>query len=237
HTMDALRDSADVPRCVVSYDDLLKDWRGTTLTIARRLQVRWPRWSPTAEAAIDDFLCDRERPPLVANDAWVNLPDPVEWVARAYPLVLAMTSAEVSHSLPDELTLLASQFDAASGAFAPLIQEQQEKATAERNAAREFEARLAAAEARLRRDERVIERLQSDLRQTQNNLNETQNYLRATQSDLRETRSNLEVLLTSRSWRLTAPLRQGLRFLSRLREIWLPRTAAPGDAEERHSNH
>src|SRR5262249_36224462 len=154
---------------------------------------------------------------------------------------------------------LASQFDAASGAFAPLIQEQREKATAERNAAREFEARLAAAEARLGQDERVIEQLQSDLRETREQrevaiaernaarefettlvaaearIGQDEQVIEQLQSDVRETRSVLELVLGSRSWRLTAPLRQGSRFLSRLRETWLPPTAPAGSFASRLS--
>src|SRR5262245_58923765 len=40
HVLDALRDSAGVPRCVVSYDAFLRDSRGATQAIARRLGVQ-----------------------------------------------------------------------------------------------------------------------------------------------------------------------------------------------------
>jgi glycosyltransferase involved in cell wall biosynthesis len=128
HMLDALRDSKDLPRCVVSYDALLSDWRLTTTRIARRLDVTWPRSSAAVDSQIDDFLSARERHHVVEGDEWVGRPEIADWVKRGYRELLAMTAQGDSQSAQTALDALAVEFDAAIDVFGPVLKEGKETA-------------------------------------------------------------------------------------------------------------
>lgn len=56
YMLTAERDSRDLPRSFVLFDDLLADWRTAVARIGRDLDYRFPRRSREAEAEIDAFL-------------------------------------------------------------------------------------------------------------------------------------------------------------------------------------
>jgi hypothetical protein len=56
HFVAAERDTRGVKRTIVSYADLLKDWRGLVDKIGADLDIRWPNRSPEAASEIDHFL-------------------------------------------------------------------------------------------------------------------------------------------------------------------------------------
>jgi GT2 family glycosyltransferase len=59
HLIDAERASRGHARCVVAYEDLLADWRGSVARMTDALQVRWPQKPDRAQNEIDAFL-DRD---------------------------------------------------------------------------------------------------------------------------------------------------------------------------------
>jgi glycosyltransferase involved in cell wall biosynthesis/GT2 family glycosyltransferase/SAM-dependent methyltransferase len=128
HMLDALRDSAGLPRCVVSYDALLSDWRLTTTRIARCLDVTWPRSSAAVDSQIDDFLSARDRHHVVEGGEWLGRPEIADWVKRGYRELLAMTAHGDSQSAQTALDALAVEFDAAIDVFGPVLKEGKETA-------------------------------------------------------------------------------------------------------------
>lgn len=56
HVCEAERDSRDMPRIVVDYDVLLKDWRQPVRDIAAKLGIDWPVSVDKAAPAIRDFI-------------------------------------------------------------------------------------------------------------------------------------------------------------------------------------
>jgi hypothetical protein len=154
HTLDALQDSRDLARCVVSYDALLRDWRDTAATISRRLGVSWSRSSPATDAEIDAFLTHEERHHVVTRDEVLEHPVLGEWVKRAYRTLLAMSDSADAPSAHADLDELAGQLDAASAVFTPLLRAQERALTDERTTAAarlaESDARASALEGRLR---------------------------------------------------------------------------------------
>lgn len=56
HVLDAEAGSRDLPRCFVSYDGLMTDWRAVAGHIAQELSLDWPRGADQAADGIDDFL-------------------------------------------------------------------------------------------------------------------------------------------------------------------------------------
>ncbi|WP_182085672.1 hypothetical protein [Aureimonas sp. ME7] len=56
HTLAAEAETRDMTRAVLSYDDLLADWRGVMDKVGRELDLTWPKERARAEADIDAFL-------------------------------------------------------------------------------------------------------------------------------------------------------------------------------------
>lgn len=66
YTLDAERDTRDLPRSLVVYDALLEDWRGTTGRMKQQLGGHWPEVTPEVAAAIDEFLSPTLRHHVIA---------------------------------------------------------------------------------------------------------------------------------------------------------------------------
>lgn len=60
-TIDAWKTTSQVPRCVVSYDRLLEDWRSVMARTAAQLHLQWPVGSNMAATGVQDFLDMGER--------------------------------------------------------------------------------------------------------------------------------------------------------------------------------
>ena len=43
HTVDAIRDSRSVPRAIILFDELMRDWRAAVERLGSDLHVRWPK--------------------------------------------------------------------------------------------------------------------------------------------------------------------------------------------------
>ncbi|MBC7657117.1 MAG: sulfotransferase [Frankiaceae bacterium] len=60
-TIDAWATTSQVPRCVVSYERLLGDWRSVMARAAAQLHLEWPISCDQAAAGVEDFLDLGER--------------------------------------------------------------------------------------------------------------------------------------------------------------------------------
>ncbi len=56
HVLDTVYFSKDKNFSIISYDCLLKDWRGALVTIAENAKLSWTRWSPSVLLEIDESL-------------------------------------------------------------------------------------------------------------------------------------------------------------------------------------
>ncbi len=56
HVIDAEVATRGYPRCVISYEALLKNWQATTDFVQAQLGLTWPRSADVAQCDIDDFL-------------------------------------------------------------------------------------------------------------------------------------------------------------------------------------
>ncbi len=128
YVLDAEAASRGSKRCVVTYEDLMRDWRAVTATIARALDIRWPRDTVETQRAIDDFLSGRLRH---------HQGDPVEdaadesltpWVKETYRVHLAMARADADAKPHDpawtaRLDAVHMEFDTAARALLPAAPE------------------------------------------------------------------------------------------------------------------
>ncbi len=61
YTSDIIRHSANIPRAVVSYNDLLRDWQSTVQNLAKDLDICWPVNIESITGMVGDFLDIRIR--------------------------------------------------------------------------------------------------------------------------------------------------------------------------------
>ncbi len=76
-------------RTVVSYEDLLEDWRGVIHKIAADLALAWPHASAATEAAIDSFLSPSRRHHAADSRDVEGRDDITAWVKETYAVMLA----------------------------------------------------------------------------------------------------------------------------------------------------
>ncbi len=80
HLLDAERFTRDTPRCFVTYDQVLTDWRSMARRMGGQLQIEWPVSIDAAGSAVDEFLDPglrhhraAERPLSGADESLVEL--------------------------------------------------------------------------------------------------------------------------------------------------------------------
>lgn len=81
HLLDAERTTRDMPRCVVSYDSLLENWRLESTRISRLIGVEWPNTVAQISGDVDDFLDKGQR--HHADGGASDSSEP-KWIDRLY---------------------------------------------------------------------------------------------------------------------------------------------------------
>jgi hypothetical protein len=214
--LDAEHATRTIPRSVISYRQLLTDWRSVADRIANDLRLTWP--STPDDAAIAQFiqpdLCHhaagpgelRARPPL---DRWVTqVRDALDQLQRRVP-------APIDGASLCSTTCAGNSTPQASSSAAPTRQSEPTSAYASNRwtrigracATTERPARSRAEDA-----ERRADGLDADLARTQQHTVSLQHRLeglvqteRQMSSELASARHRVDALLSSGSWRVTAP--------------------------------
>lgn len=163
HTLGAIQDTKGMVRCVVSYDSLLRDRRRTTAMISQRVQLTWPRASPSVEAEIDAFLGHQERHHVVDDDTLLDHPELSEWVKGAYRTLLTMTGPEEVPSAQADLDEMINKLDEASSLFDPLLKERARALTAAETELGTVRARLAENAGQTRGSESQLQQVTAEL--------------------------------------------------------------------------
>jgi hypothetical protein len=164
HVLDAEKATRHIPRAIVTYNDLLNDWRGVVRTISAKTGVHWPRRSDRSELEIDQFLADELRH-HVADDAQLTArTDVADWIKETYRLLQHMAHEHETKDQFKRLDRIRSEFEKACATFGLVL-----AAEAEQSA-----AQLQSAETLIRtRDEDLI-RLSGELTQARSATNEAQ---------------------------------------------------------------
>jgi len=116
HMLDAERATRGMPRAFVHYEDLLRDWRKAAASIASRVGVAWPRWSPIIEADVDRFLASDLRHHEFSGQELSERSDVPDWVTQAYEVLTAFKKGEDNRSLA-QLDDIRASFDQAATSF------------------------------------------------------------------------------------------------------------------------
>jgi glycosyltransferase involved in cell wall biosynthesis/GT2 family glycosyltransferase/SAM-dependent methyltransferase len=122
HVLDAEYETRGLVRSVVTYDELLRDWRATVGRISDQLQLSWPRRAPRAEAEIDNFLEARLRHSRISDaELFDNVGVPV-WVKDTYKELASLRLDPTSKPALEALDKVRNEFDRASDAFGAVFQ-------------------------------------------------------------------------------------------------------------------
>lgn len=122
HMLDAERATRGIARAVVSYDALLRDWRGTMVQAGAQLGLDWPAGLDAPAARIDAYLDPalRHSPPdatpdtTLAGSAYAEV-----WTRHAWTALHALTTDGESPAALETLDRVRAQFDDACRLFAP----------------------------------------------------------------------------------------------------------------------
>ena len=183
YVLEGERWSRGFPRAIVIYDRLLEDWRSLMPATFEALRVDWPNSFEQRAMAVDEFLSPAHRHHSASSEDLDARADVPVWVKTTYRAMQGLVEGRTKESLA-ALDAVHQQLEAADAAF-----------SAELADGLEFH-RLGNESARLAR-ELATARAEGE----------------AVREDLEAARAEIEEMLSSRSWRLTAPrrrLRQGL---------------------------
>lgn len=153
HVLDAELHSRQLPRCFLSYEDFLLDWRRQMERVVEKIGIAWPAPSGSTAVAVDQFLTrdlHRERASL---DEFNTHPEITPWARETYGILTKIAAGGESTPLLEQLDAVRTRFDEACGAFAPLVAdatEAQRRPASERDGLRSEHDRLAAAYESLR---------------------------------------------------------------------------------------
>jgi hypothetical protein len=123
HVLDAEFYSRHMPRCFLSYEDLLTDWRRQMERVAETTGISWPDRSGLSASRIDDFLSADLRHERFPFDAATDHPAVVPLARDTYDALTDIVSHGESKEMLDRLDRLRAEFDEACRTFAPALAE------------------------------------------------------------------------------------------------------------------
>jgi hypothetical protein len=132
HVLDAEAATRALPRTVVTYDDLLGDWRGQSARMARDLGLSWPATIAQAEGEIDAYLAPELRHHEAAGpavfDPSLRMGPLAGWVEDTWHALLALREPHPPSSARAVLDTIGQAFDLACVPFAEVSREQEARA-------------------------------------------------------------------------------------------------------------
>jgi hypothetical protein len=148
HVLDAEFDSRGMPRCFLSYEDILTDWRRQVERIAAQTGLGWPDRSDSSDIKIDDFLTADLRRERFSVDALADHPAVVPLAGDVYGTLTAIVTQGESKQLLDRLDQMRTKFNEACRMFGPAFADvaaAQRDLASERDSLRAERDRLVAA--------------------------------------------------------------------------------------------
>lgn len=123
HMLDAEFYTRDYPRTVISYNDLLDDWRSTMLTVSDNLSLQWPIAIDQAGSEVDHFLEGSLRHHRCSEEELANMPT---WIKETY------SSLQNTQKLGDEdlklrFDKIRHEYQAAVSLYSPLLLSEENK--------------------------------------------------------------------------------------------------------------
>jgi hypothetical protein len=136
HVLDAESATRNASRAVVSYEQMLRDWRSTMQRAGARLCIRWPRPYDDAAPEIDAFLAQEMQHFAPSQRELAARDDVPMWVRQTYKSLLDLEANPDDDAAVERLDVIRQAFDAASPVFADALQRELDVRQAELAAAR-----------------------------------------------------------------------------------------------------
>jgi hypothetical protein len=222
HVLEAEYHSRNMPRCILRHEDLLSDWRHHMDRAARQMGIVWPASADQAAAATAEFLAEELHRQRASVADLQNHPDVTPLVRSAYAILRRMASEGDSQDLRDQLDQVRATFDescdvvgkavAAGNLAAQRLQGELGKSIVERDALARAQQELIQAQDSLIAQRDALSQSRQDLVRSRDSVVAERDALARTCDSLAAER---DAVFTSRSWRLTAPLRWIATFIRR----------------------
>jgi 2-polyprenyl-3-methyl-5-hydroxy-6-metoxy-1,4-benzoquinol methylase len=123
HILDAELYSRGYPRAIISYRQLLEDWRGTMRSVGELLSLQWPANIDQAEREIVDFLDDSLRHHQLNKEALSGVPS---WIRETYAC-LEQAYQNGDEDLQPQFDRLGREYRDAVSLFSPLLLSEEQK--------------------------------------------------------------------------------------------------------------
>lgn len=120
HTLDMEHDTRGQPRSLITYDELLENWRTTVGKISTDLGVAWPKTVDQVRPDVDEFLSPSLRHHRLHEEIPATDNVLYDWVARIHAtyVTTARHGRPIDDRVLDEVSLA---LDSAEGVFAPAM--------------------------------------------------------------------------------------------------------------------
>jgi glycosyltransferase involved in cell wall biosynthesis len=121
-TLAVERETRESPRLFITFEQTLDDWRSVTERISEELGVAWPGTAHRAAAEIERFLSPKHRHNVASGEHLAGRTDVVDWVKSMYAI---LQEAAESGSEPDRERLdeIHALYEQADLAFGPVLAE------------------------------------------------------------------------------------------------------------------
>jgi hypothetical protein len=222
HVLDSELHSRHMPRCFLSYENLLSDWRREMDLVAEKTAIRWPDRSDSIGLKIDEFLTAELHHEKFAFGKLDDHPDAFPLARDAYEILTDIVANGESKELLDRLDLLRMKFFDACRTFDLAVADMEAarcRLAAERGQLATARAELSAECAELRSERDGLAEARNSQIVTEGRLVQERDELKTERDALADSNKRLltarDALLASTSWRVTAPLRRLRSLLSR----------------------
>lgn len=227
HQLDAEFATRGMPRCILSFDSLLDDWRSVAHKMARDLDIEWPSWSARTEQEINGFLKPGQRHHHVTKETAIErLPT---WVQDAYLALLALADGKPGdekerRATMERLDRIRTEFDHTSNALNSAFRDQQKDLDRLRQHQIALNQELTAMHGDLVNTNRRLAETEQQRTDLEKDLAKTNDKLSNTKDQLSNTKDQLHATEAERQWvidRLT-------RFHTDSAPYLMPRHEGPG---------
>jgi GT2 family glycosyltransferase len=117
HVLDAEVATRDLPRAIITFEELLADWRAVAVRLESRLKITWPRLGASRELEIETFLTPKLRHHTAATEQLAGKTELVDWVKNAYAAFARLSETSKHKPSLTALDRIREEFDKACSIF------------------------------------------------------------------------------------------------------------------------